>query len=658
MHNHNANLHEELCPWCGEDPCQQPQICQEQEQLDNQRRLQTTTTLQCGLCGCAWKDPKPVSGRPNTYYCDSNQGGCERLTQPQPRTDAERLEFERWQGEEERESKILGRFRISNRVYGEIREDAIYRVQRNQDNGLTETPVLAMPCSITQVVMVEGIERVDAHAPTPISGTFEELYAALRRSGRILDKRHGQDLLALLAQDVRSRLGVESGRETYEVFTDEPTGRLTTPIQAFPQPNDQAEEWNKLLRLLDYKPTTDEWEAFLEFEGHFTPKEVLPAKAACAYAPFARLLRTSRIIVPSPFHVSSNSGSGKTAVAEAYSKRAWGRDNIPGKDLNSDFRFAYYLSGACTTLTVEEAESFDWEKHGATIKHALESATVASRGRKDLSMVRYPSRRVLLFTANHLPALGGPTLARLFVVRFSEDRRNITRDQQASFDAAETRLGPVGPSLGQAGLRLWKTHDELIKSIHERAQEIEEAYGGRFSDNRRARCWAMAHLGLEAWEEASNGIHVVPPVYEFVEEVVRPIEQDAAGFRQDRLATFKGWFDRYRSEKPLGGGQEVLWGLGSWTSPNTGRSYQGFLITRGLLEEYDRQMRTTPGLQIGQLAELPRLVSEAYPISLESLKDEKGNVPRCRFAGDRRQRAAWVPEPEPEEVAEYEKGGL
>jgi hypothetical protein len=657
MHNRTTSLHERLCPWCGETTCEDPEHCKEQERRDQQRRLQATTKLQCGLCGCAWRVPKPISGRQNVYFCDSDQGGCDRLTQPQPRNESERLEFDRWLGEDEKERKVLGRFKISNKVYGEIREDAIYRIQRSLNDGLTETPVIAMPCSVTQVVMVEGAERVDAQAPGPISGTFEELYSALKRTGRILDRRHGQDMLAQLTQDVRTRLGVEAGRETYEVYVDKPSGRMSTPVRAFPQPNDQAEEWAHLSKILDYKPTTDEWEAFLEFEQHFTPKEVLPAKAACAYAPFARLLRSHRKIVPSPFHVSSNSGSGKTATAEAYSKRAWGRDNIPGKDLNSDFRFAYYLSGACTTLTVEEAESFDWEKHGATIKHALESDNVASRGRKDLSMVRYPSRRVLIFTANHLPALGGPTLARLFVVRFSEDRRNVSRDQQTSFDAAESRLGPVGPSLAQAGLRLWRTPDDLLQALEETAHDVEETYGARFSDNRRARCWALAYLGLRAWEEASGGIHVAPRVDEFVNQVVRPVELDALSFRQDRLATFRGWFDRYRAEKPMGGGQELLWAHEEWTSPATSRSYKGFLITRGLLDEYDRQMRSTPGLQVGRLAELARLVAEAYPVPLDQLVDEQGIAPRSRFEGGRQQRAVWIPEAEPEEVREHESRG-
>lgn len=539
----------------------------------------------------------------------------------------------------------LAPIRMSASTTLEVRDDAVYMVSRLK-HGTEEVAVIAAPFEFVRVVNVEGDERIDVRIPKDLSGSFDEVARQLERSGRFLEPGRGRKVLAHLRHHHARTYGIGRGRETFEVFDD---GQLRLPERCYPRPGPHTEEYERVRSILADDPPADVWRAYRELEDHLQPKEFSAAKAACAAAAFARVLRAQRVIVAAPFHVSTNSGVGKTKTAEAYATHAWNVELLAGEDLSSDFRFAHCMSGPGTTQVVDEAEKFDWKRYGANVKKGMESDTITMRGTRDLGMVKFASRRILIFTGNVLPRLPGPTLARLQVVRFREDRRNVTRDARAQFDSAFSRLGPVGPSLTRAALAEFPTLPDLMEAIGEVAKEMEACHGS-FRDNRRARLWAVTFLFVGVWERASSGIHVAPDLPDFVRDVVAPVESDTFGAEEDRLQAFRSWLDSWvaRNTSHDSDGVPRVRGRGDlfmeWSNATTdGRTIAVRLVTHALIQEFDRSQSHDGGVKIGSLNELARLVAEAYPLLSGLTLDDRENAPRHYFEGGQRKRAVPVP---------------
>ncbi|MHB8603712.1 MAG: hypothetical protein ACYDCK_00540 [Thermoplasmatota archaeon] len=558
--------------------------------------------------------------------------------------------FEEWKKDGRRRRPNVVTISDSDRI--ERAPDAWYRLT-STGKGESRVAVIAQPFDALRVVRTENEERLVVRTTKEISGTFEEIHRLLDRDGLFLKPGQAKEVLAHIRHDLVKRGLVESGRETFEAYSDE-NGALRLPENCYPRPGAHTDEYLAVRSIIDYEPTPDDWRAFAEFDSFFMPKEKMPARAACAAAPFARLLRSRRYVVAHVFHLSTNGGVGKTTVARAYSGSAWNVEMQSGEDLSSDFRFAFFLSGPGTPLVVDEAEKFDWARCGAAIKKATESDGVTVRGTRDLGMVRFPSRRILIFTANSLPPLPGPTLARLCVVRYNEERAKVDRATRQRLDAASAKLKPVGPALARAGIKRWPRLDALVAEIEATAVEIENAHGA-FRDNRRARAWAVTLAFLRVWEDASGGIVKAPSVVEFVRDVVAPVEIDTFSAQMDRLDLFRAWFAAWRANqrhqdregRPVVQGEGETWAEHVYESPTTRKRHEGHLVTNAVLQEFNEGEQRRPGSKIPALAELARLVVETYPIRKDDLTDSAGWV-RLHEIGSRRQRAVFVPLSDPQ----------
>ncbi len=552
-------------------------------------------------------------------------------------------------------------------------------VTRSVGHGKTldhEIPVIPGYFRPRRKLLVEGAQYYDVEFSkgSRLTGTFDRLYDQLDKiEGRILVRGLGHDVLAqLLYHYCRT---AEVGFPTYGVYADG-NGNLAEVRVPTPIRETQQEVAEQVARAVIYEPAAKDLADWNKFAGFYDSSEALPILGLAGIAPFALELRRRAVLVPHAFLWSKEHNLGKTKLAYAASSAAFRREAVSAGDLNSEFRFPAHFDAACTPLAVDEAEKFEWDRFGAELKYGAESPNLSSRGTKSLRLERYLSRSVPLFTGNSSGMVSGALLVRFLVDHFEESRAFKRRARSREFDEVYSRLRPVGPAVARAILEAWGSLDALVSEVDERAEEIERLVSSsKFSlqDPRRFRSWGAVYVGLLGWKKLAEKLGSefrVPPMAEFVRDVIGPVEASTFEGVVSPLEAFRSWWANWKAVNTVRKtevriapgrhgeahpefdnvdtikGEGEIWESSVLEIPGEGEvkhKIAGDWVTRSILDGYNRQAK--PDLRFNSLKDLAitalRECSLNPRLAMDPSSDE---VMRHKF-GEKRDRAAFIPYP-------------
>ncbi|MGA8069998.1 MAG: hypothetical protein WB946_00610, partial [Halobacteriota archaeon] len=381
-----------------------------------------------------------------------------------------------------------------------------------------------------------------------------DLYRLLDDSGAIIDHRNARDALsAVLRDETRDR--VRAGHAALGVYP-EANGSLTLCTDPVPLTDEQSEVLQDAGPNVGLVPTADDVRPHVEIAARFDPDEAYPVVGLSALGAFVQVLRSRGILVPHVFHVSHRSGLGKSTIAVAFTERLYGRRSVSADAVGSEFRIAALLDGGLP-LTLEEGEKLDTARLSAALKDAAERERFSKRGTKDLGLVVFLSRSLIVITGNRFPFTSGPTQVRFLAPAFNAARYAERRTPEArqEFDANFARLRPVGFAVARFVLGLYPTLPDLVSAVEVARRELEGAAGTYpWHDSRRSQAWALVLLGLRTWAAfaRSHGVEWPrPDLLEpaaFFSTVVQPVERATFESELYPVQRFRFWFEVWRAK--------------------------------------------------------------------------------------------------------------
>lgn len=503
-----------------------------------------------------------------------------------------------------------------------------------------------------------------------------EWYDRLQDDGRIVYKSRGRDVLNLtLSHFAGPRVPV---RPTFGIYCAQGSDELMverSPVPVLAEQKTVYEKQAQRFRLFGHPTRLEHLQAYLEFNDHYQPFEVLPLMGLSAIAPAALELRRRDVIVPHTWTWSAETGLGKTLASKAYSEKLWGREHVSGAAFNSEYRLAAICDASCTTVVVDEAEQLTFRKLAPVLKSLAESGDVDKRGwvsGSGLSMKDYASRSVLNFTANSFLIENSSLLPRILAIHQDRSRADERQSKKEQLDRVADELQPVGLVLAEELVRSWPTIGDLRARVLAEERQLAARHTTAWADSRRARCWAVVLVGLDIWARAIErlgGRWRIPSLDELLEEVILPIDRDTYESKRSRIDEFRSWFQLYRVHHTTqvtefsearghsrreheAKGKGELWVEGTITVPalmepdHRERVVPGVFVRMEMLELYNQEDRA-PESKIPSLRDLARYGAEdaRIPIDLVVEQGGKGQPRKATFpdAASSRQRAAFIP---------------
>jgi len=480
-----------------------------------------------------------------------------------------------------------------------------------------------------------------------VTAKIDDFLKQLVGEGAVLSRRNAQDVLSAVARGMIQT--TEKRYATYGVYPDDE--KLGLCEEPFPVTDEQASAWEQSKEHVKREVKPEEVQAYIRILSYWHPYEVLPALGVALAAPFTPVLRQAHIFVPHIFHYGAESDLGKSAVALAMSRYLYGLPEISGESLESQFRFAAHLDSIALPLTVDEADRLD-EKLLPIVKDSAERWIPAKRGTKELKMVHYHARAVLIMTGNALPAQNENVLKRILTVRFDSSAKRKRRKKASEVRIALEALRPIGFAAIRTYVEAHPSRADLLKMIQGFAGEIEKERE-EWESTQRPQAWAVIYFGLKIFEGFCQAIEVnwtVPSIETFVEQVVEPVERSTWESKKTVVECFLDWFDGWcatHKRRGEAGGEswDEIQGKGDiWKEgvlEVNGETIEGLSITSAMLELYNKQAR--PGERIPTLKELAVQAADAAGIPYEAVLEPKtGRVMRISF-GSGQKRAAFVP---------------
>ncbi len=476
----------------------------------------------------------------------------------------------------------------------------------------------------------------------------DALLDRLRAEGRILHRSRAQDVLSAVASGMVRETKV--AHATFGVYPE--AGLLRICGEPVPVEDEEAKAWEAVALLIGRGATREEVQACVELLPFWHPFEVLPALGLGLAAPFTPVLRAHQVLVPHAFHWAEETDLGKSLVALVVSQGLWGAEPTSGPGLSSPFRLAAHLDSIALPVAVEEAEKVRPELW-PTLKDSAERWLADKRGTKELGMVRYASRAVLILSGNSLPITSGPVLKRFLVVRFDSSARLARRPRSAEVDQRFNALRPIGYQLLRWFLEGCSTQTDLLELLGRWEAEIRGVREG-WSSAKRPQAWAVVYLGLKILEGGSIKVGLswrAPGIAQFVLEVVEPVEASTWGLRRSHASRFVSWFALWRVKNTRTLTEEaaagiVVRGEGEIFRADSvdvgGQEVPGYWVTEPLLDAYNRETR--PGEEIPSLTELARQAADEVGLPYSAVLDADGVHARRVKIGGRAMRAAFIPD--------------
>ena len=494
-----------------------------------------------------------------------------------------------------------------------------------------------------------------------------DLYRLLDDSGAIIDHRNARDALsAVLRDETRDR--VRAGHAALGVYP-EANGSLTLCTDPVPLTDEQSEVLQDAGPNVGLVPTADDVRPHVEIAARFDPDEAYPVVGLSALGAFVQVLRSRGILVPHVFHVSHRSGLGKSTIAVAFTERLYGRRSVSADAVGSEFRIAALLDGGLP-LTLEEGEKLDTARLSAALKDAAERERFSKRGTKDLGLVVFLSRSLIVITGTGSRSRRDRRQVRFLAPAFNAARYAERRTPEArqEFDANFARLRPVGFAVARFVLGLYPTLPDLVSAVEVARRELEGAAGTYpWHDSRRSQAWALVLLGLRTWAAfaRSHGVEWPrPDLLEpaaFFSTVVQPVERATFESELYPVQRFRFWFEVWRAKNRttsqrtlVRGGSELdevsyheeIRGEGQLFEDATitvgERKVVGSWVTGGLLDAYNREQAVEA--RVESLSDLARQAADAAGFPRDLVVDLEGYARQYRFSHGAQVRAAFVPE--------------
>jgi len=473
---------------------------------------------------------------------------------------------------------------------------------------------------------LDGETLFEVETTRKFRGNAEEILAQLKREGVIVHKARASDAINALLSGLD--LPVEKGHATFGVFKTE-SGELELCLEPQPRSDSQNRVKIQISRKIHTEATVDHLIAWLRLSEFWHMYELYPVMGLAAIAPFALVLRDAGVLVPYLYHVSPESGLGKTELLRLFTRRLFGNEVLSTDAIKSDYRLADTLDSFGGLIAIEEAENLPWERFSPHLQLAAEQPLQDARGTGSLGMRPYWSRAVLGFSGNCFPTRRKALLVRFIMVEFDRsslrERRKL--ENRKRLKNIVKQLKPIGWHLIKAEINTVNTVEKLIERIESHEERIEELYSGNFEDPRRAMIWAVVYEGLQAWQRFAEQMKVnwqAPDYEEFVNEVVTVIEANAFAQVEAPVAQFIAWWHAWKATHTSHvDGVEVIKGHGEiWREYEVmvdGKKINGDVVTRAVLDLYERENRHRGGLAVLTLGDLNKGVEALYGIPASSL---------------------------------------
>ncbi len=496
-------------------------------------------------------------------------------------------------------------------------DGGVYLVKEQVGNGgeTYETKIKVFtPLTVEQELSVDGmtIYQIKTSRKT-YRGVATELLDYLRHEGVILARSKSQDVLNCLLQF--SGCEKKQGHGAIGVYRNNNHPHLV--VDPFCITTDQNTVVDRTREAEKEELTSEKVQKFLELIGYWHPYEIYPVMGLSVIAPFSLIFRSKVWIVPYLFHVSPESGIGKTATGRCFSEYLFGPKEVQADSYASPFRFCTLFDQGCLPQVVSEAERFPWGKMYPMLQSGAESEILDIRGLPNLDTRRYLSRAVLFFSGNALGITRKALLIRFIVVEYDRDAKNKRIEKKTELNQIIKQLRPIGFRIIEEAINHYPTIEAVFDEVEKLEYQISELYN--FQDPRRSRIWALVYWGLKIWEHTAQKVGLeweAPVVDDFVRSVVAPNEyrifESVEAQHDSFLSFFYSWMNKNTYIENVDGERvERVKGDGDLYKLGEVNELEGAWITKSLLDEYRSDSRGQR-VPIESLSDLAKAVGSKF----------------------------------------------
>lgn len=464
---------------------------------------------------------------------------------------------------------------------------------------------------------VDGTRYFEVDLQEKVNGNMNDILNFMRRQGGVVSSGDLSNCVNALITSID--MPVEIGHATYGIYLDDDVLELC--LDPHPVSDEQRRICRQVKEAVNQKLTKESIQAYVDVLSFWHQYEVYPVMSYGVMAPFGYVLKKRiNMLIPYLYHSSPMAGLGKTITGRIFSQKLYGVAPESMSAFCSDFRMADTLNSFCGLKCLDEAEQYPWGgKVGEKIKQAAENHMQDKRGTSSGKSRLYYSRLIACFTGNGFPIKTKSELVRFLRIEFDilmKDQRS-NREKSRELNKLIESMRPLGFRIVESELQdLNYSIDELIRRIERYADEIVASYDGAFFDQRRPAAFGLIYEGLKVWERLciAYGVEwLAPSIKEFVDCVVKPIEESTFELKELPVDDFLDWFELFKimdKERCKG----TTW------KPHTLKleyqDYDGIVITNPILKQY---IKTNKSGNIKNMGDLARWISSLSGLSMDDI---------------------------------------
>jgi len=490
--------------------------------------------------------------------------------------------------------------------------------------------------------------------------SMDSLLKLLKSEGKVVKSSMLSDVVSAIASNVKE---VEQGHSAVGIYEKE-DGSLEVCLSPIPITDEQQIVLLELKDAINYKARAEDIQRYITYMGFFYPYEMLPVLGSAVMSPFSQIIKQLHIIFPILYLWGKHKNIGKSITVRTFTQGLYGLSMASADRLQSEFRFNEIMDSACLPRGFDEGEKLNFDKM-VVIREACENPLISSRGKPDLTQVRYHSRLTPIFTGNDVKAKRPETLKRMFIIHFDEFRAESEEYEENSKKIRDLlkNLKPVGFQLMEFSCQVIKTKENLYNLIRAITNRLTEVY--KFEDVTKSESWAVIYMGLVLWHKFCKKYGInweLPKPEEFAEKVIRRVEGSTWGEVEEAAIAFRDWFEGWLVKNTVYNKDET--GLAikrikgedkiikyEFVENSKGEKIFGYWITNTVLQEYTRDARAMDLPPISNLKRLAESVSQTFDIPIEKIAREKGGMPK--WIGSKTRIATFIPVEDREMEAQY-----